>query len=182
MSATRCLSFEPSSRSAVVIYTDCIRRGIFHLRLKFAPDDFLLLSPSDPAADDSGMTLYMTNGKKSNWWFCKTCGVRCFTIRGETEHAEVEVETKSIRELGIGTVAAEDNGVTKVKAWKLKKKGYAEVPDGDNYFSVNAVTVNPKQNGLDLREWHERRWIAYVDSLERKESFKVGSPHVGGIY
>jgi hypothetical protein len=103
-------------------------------------------------------------------------------MRGETEQAEVEVPTSSVRELGLAPEPSESEDTAKVKAWKLRKEGFAERPNGAGYFSINAVTLNPKQDGLDLMEWHEHQWIAYVDSLDRKAGFQVGKPHPGGIY
>ncbi len=150
--------------------------------MKFAPDDFVLLSPDDPRAEDSGIASYLTNAKRSTWYFCKTCGVRCFTVRADTEDAEVEVRTKSIRELDIKCIGSESGETVKIKAWKLKKEGFREGNGCPNYFSVNAVTLNPMQEGLDLALFHKNQWIAYVDSLEKKAGAQVGKPHIGGIY
>jgi hypothetical protein len=94
--------------------------------------------------------------------------VRCFTVRADTEQAEVEVPTKSIRELDIEGNASESGETVKIKAWKLKKEGFQEGDGGTSYFSINAVTLNPKQEGLDLASFHKNQWVAYVDSLERK--------------
>jgi hypothetical protein len=134
--------------------------SIFHLRLASAPDDFLLLFPLDPKASDSGMTGYLCNAQKSTWYFCSICGVRCFTIRGDTENAEVEVESKVLRTLGLE--AKEERG-------------------GTSYFSLNATTLNEGQEGLDLRAFHENRWIGYVDSLDKTAEDGI-KPHRGGMY
>lgn len=67
----------------------------------------------------------------------------------------------------------------KVKAWKPKTEGWIEGDTG--YFSVNAHTLDAGQEGLDLREWHERGWIVYLDvTIEGKPRF--GKPHDGGMY
>ncbi|KIW06822.1 uncharacterized protein PV09_02502 [Verruconis gallopava] len=159
----------------------CQKMGIFHLRLKSPGDDFVLLSPLDPHADDSGMTKYMTPAKRSSWWFCKTCGVRCFTIRGPTEQAEVEVPAKSLEALGIKAADVRSDSTVKVKAWKPKDE-FVEKAGGGDYLSINAVTLNPQQEGLDLALFHEKQWVAYVDSLNRKAESRFGKPHPGGIY
>jgi len=151
--------------------------GIFHLRLASAPDDFLVLSPLDPEALDSGITNYMCNAKKSNWFFCSTCGVRCFTIRGDTENAEVELPVDVLQAVGLD--AKESDG--KVKVWKPVKEGWKEGKGGDNYFSLNATTLNEGQEGLDLRAFHDNGVIGYVDSLDRTAGNST-KPHRGGMY
>jgi hypothetical protein len=157
-------------------------RGFFHLRLKFAPDDFVLLSPQDPDAGDSGLTPYQTSRKWSSWWFCNKCGVRCFTIRAPTEKAEVDAPTTSLMKLDlVDTAAASDS--EKMPAWKLVREGFGESNQGgSNYFSLNAVTLDAHQNGLNLAEWHERQWVQYVDSLTDIKGWTTGKPHPGGIY
>jgi hypothetical protein len=152
--------------------------GIFHLRVPSAPDDFLLLSPLNPEASDSGVTSYLCNAKKSSWYFCSTCGVRCFTIRGDSENAEVEVPSGVLHAVGVDT---KEEGETKVKVWRPAKEGWKEGRGGTSYFSLNATTLNEGQEGLDLRAFHDNGWIGYVDSLHRTggESLK---PHPGGMY
>jgi hypothetical protein len=152
------------------------------MRLKFAPDDFIVLSPQDPEAEGSGMTPYQTSMKRSKWWFCSKCGVRCFTTRAPVERAEVEVPVQSLQRLGLRDSSAESDAV-KVPAWKLVKEGFGEsIHGGTNYFSLNAVTLDAQQPGLDLAEWHERQWVQYVDSLTDRKGWLTGKPHPGGIY
>jgi hypothetical protein len=161
------------------------RRGIFHLRLKSAPDDFLLLSPLHPGAEDSGLTNYLTAQKRSSWWFCKTCGVRCFTIRADTGNTRADVSIKSLKKLGIQKALGVPTNLEEsvnVPVWKLKSDGFAESPLGDSYFSLNAVTLDANQEGLDLAKWHENQWIQYCDSLSGEREWQTGRPHAGGIY
>lgn len=70
------------------------------------------------------------------------------------------------------------------KVWKCKSEGWVESETG--YLSVNAVTLEPDQEGLDLREWTEKGWIAYLDTrgetLEVCEPARMGRPHDGGMY
>ena len=62
------------------------------------------------------------------------------------------------------------------KVWLTK-------PDGKkHYLSVNAVTLDEGQPNLDLREWHEKGWVFYVDCLERKGKPTFDGPYVGGMY
>jgi hypothetical protein len=152
--------------------------SIFHLRLASAPDDFLLLSPLNPQASDSGMKGYLCNAQKSSWYFCSTCGVRCFTIRGDTENAEVGLASEVLRNLGL---EAKEEGDTQVKVWRPAKEGWQEKRGGTSYFSLNATTLNEGQEGLDLRAFHENGWIGYVDSLDRTAADSM-KPHRGGMY
>lgn len=50
------------------------------------------------------------------------------------------------------------------------------------YFSINATTLEPGQEGLSLKEWHEKGWINYLDLLDQKEEHRNGEPHRGGMY
>jgi hypothetical protein len=68
------------------------------------------------------------------------------------------------------------------KVWKP----IFESKDGkDNercYLSVNAVTLELTED-TDLRKWHERGWIAYLER-RRKDGTptRFGEPHEGGTY
>jgi hypothetical protein len=53
---------------------------------------------------------------------------------------------------------------------------------GKSYLSVNAHTLEPGQEGLDLREWTEKGWIAYLDMKDQVGESRLGEPHEGGIY
>jgi hypothetical protein len=85
---------------------------------------------------------------------------------GESQVKEVEIEGE------------------KVKVW-APKEPWVEGTD-DVYLSVNAATLDARQEGLDLREWHEKGWIAYLDWLGEKPGEngedRLGVPHVGGMY
>ena len=151
------------------------------MRLRAAPDDFVLVKPSNPESDDSGMTCYQTAAKRSSWWFCKQCGVRCFTSRAPSETTEVAVPLESLKKLGMRDEVEEGDVVT-MPAWKLKKDGFAEAPQGQNYFSVNVVTLDPHQELLDRAAWHENGWVQYVDSLGTEKGFRGGKPFPHGIY
>lgn len=49
-------------------------------------------------------------------------------------------------------------------------------------LSVNAATLDPDQEGLDLREWTEKGWIAYLDMRSEEGEARLGRPHTGGMY
>lgn len=65
------------------------------------------------------------------------------------------------------------------KVWKPKTDGWTEKDTG--YLSINAATLEPDQKGLDLREWTEKGWIAYLDQ-RGEEVARLGRPHDGGMY
>jgi hypothetical protein len=70
--------------------------GILHLRLASAPDDFFMLAPTDPSAKDSGLCAY-----KQSWYFCNTCGVRCFIAGSQMKTTEVELPAEVLGKLDI---------------------------------------------------------------------------------
>lgn len=134
-----------------------------HIRLPSSPDDFLLLSPLDPLSD---LGDYLCFERQLHFLFCKGCGVRCFTFMGEGELVEKETGT---------------SGETQT-VW-CPKQGWVE--DGTRYLSVNGYTLDAGQEGLDLREWTEKKWVMYLDCLTDEP---VGSdttydrPFPGGAY
>lgn len=84
----------------------------------------------------------------------------------------------------------EGEGGEKVKYWGPKEpwvEGTAlEGTINGGYLSVNAATLDARQEGLDLREWQEKGWIAYLDYLEetpeKNGEDRLGVPHIGGMY
>ncbi len=90
--------------------------------------------------------------------------MRCFAVAGEGETREVEVQGEA------GTR----------QAWMVKREGWDET--GSSYLSVNAATLEPGQEGLDLREWTEKGWIAYFDTKDEVGEDRMGMPHEGGMY
>lgn len=70
----------------------------------------------------------------------------------------------------------------KVKVWSAKREGWEEAKTG--YLSVNAATLDHDQEGLDLREWHEKGWIAYLEikSPDGSGETRLREPHEGGMY
>jgi hypothetical protein len=67
------------------------------------------------------------------------------------------------------------------QVWMVKREGWDEVA-GESYLSVNAATLEPGQEGVDLREWMEKGWIAYFDSKDKVVEDRLGVPHGRGIY
>ncbi|KAK0611675.1 hypothetical protein B0T14DRAFT_607725 [Immersiella caudata] len=151
--------------------TTCQKTGLLHVRLPSPPDDFLLLSPLDPLRE---LGDYQCFDKLIHFLFCRACGVRCFSFMGEWELNEKEVKDPVSGEVGVR------------KVWS-PKKGWVE--DMTRYMSVNAQTLDAGQQGLDLREWTEKKWVMYLDCLEEKEddgasSFDTATydrPFAGGM-
>jgi hypothetical protein len=139
----------------------CHKIGFFHMRLPFAPKDFSLLSPLDPLTELGNYTVFR---QRIRWLFCKTCAVRCFAFMGEGAVIDREI----------------DGEVKKV--WAPKEEGWKDRVEEGNYLSVNAQTLEPGQEGLNLLEWHEKGQILYLDELDEKEGDRLGKPHRGGTY
>ncbi|KAF2192821.1 hypothetical protein K469DRAFT_731248 [Zopfia rhizophila CBS 207.26] len=138
--------------------TTCHKTSLFHVRLGDAPNDFILLSPTNPSA---------------HWFFCGKCGVRCFVFGPGEQHGEtVEIDLE-------GWLGRRSEGKS-TKVWRPKKEAWAE--DKDTYLSINAPSLDAGQEGLDLREWHEKGWIAYLDQLDQKENNRLDVPYRGGMY
>ncbi|KAF2436274.1 hypothetical protein EJ08DRAFT_655950 [Tothia fuscella] len=154
---------EAKDKNSVRIYKcnckPCHKMGLFHIRLPSPPDDFVLLSPLDSFKE---LGDYTCNKDIIHFPFCKKCGVRCFAIdwEGEVVEKEVDGEKKSV--------------------WVLKKPPEGEQPK--TYLSINAHTIEAGQEGFDLREWHEKGWINYLDELDEKEEDRYDVPHRGGVY
>lgn len=50
------------------------------------------------------------------------------------------------------------------------------------YLSVNAVTLE-QEGDVDLKMWHEKGWIHYVECRRDDGTpYRLGEPHEGGMY
>lgn len=153
--------------------TSCHKAGLLHVRLPFAPDDFMLLSPLDPLQE---LGDYQCFGKRLHFLFCRTCGGRCFTFMGKGELVDVELEALGVKGTELGQ---------KTTVWRPKKEGWSEGMGAKSYLSVNAYSIDADQAGFDLREWTEKKWIDYIDFLEIGNTRRPGhfeAPHEGGAY
>jgi hypothetical protein len=166
--------------------TTCHKMGIFHLRLKDAPGDFVVLSPLK--ADGSGLQMeqfgdaqrglrtYRCMKKTQDWYFCGECGVRCFTLRGDCESAIVKLPASLVRGKDLDSKDMED---IEVPVWRPKSEGWKE--SSPCYLSINATSLDAGQEGLDLRQWHANGWVAYFEYW--KETCKsANEPFEGGFY
>lgn len=150
----------------------CHKMGFFHIRLKDAPRDFVLLSPLNPL--ENGLRNYQCFDKIRNWLFCPDCGVRCFATgtTGEWEVKEIDLEE---------WLGNKSEGKT-TKVWRAKADGWQEGKVDTAYLSVNAITVEPGQKGFNMKEWYEKKWINYLDTKDETEDNRMGEPHEGGTY
>jgi hypothetical protein len=150
--------------------------GYFHCRPIAPADDFILTSPT--TIEELGE--YRTGSKKTAWYFCKDCGVRVFAVVGVWEQVKLDVGewAGGVEKSGEGEMRKvwRSRGTTKMVE---KDGGEVEVPY--HYLSVNAVTLEPGGE-VDLKMWHEKGWIGYIDSRFRKGEMRLGEPHDGGMY
>jgi hypothetical protein len=143
---------------------------MFHIRLPSAPDDFALLAPLDPNKE---LGDYRCNDADIQFFFCKNCGVRCFLFIGDGE-------------VGIRKDIPGHEGED-VSVWMPKRETWFEYKRSDEgkrrtYLSVNALTLDAGQEGLDLRQWAEEKRISYLDALKFEGSDRFDKPHDGGTY
>jgi hypothetical protein len=132
------------------------------------PNDFLLLSPLNPTS--GGLSDYTCFDHRIHWYFCGTCGVRCFAFGGEGVVRGVEVEGE-MRQVW----------TPKKEGWK--EGGWREARDTrPSYLSVNGHTLEPGQEELNLKEWTEKGWITYLDMKDEVGDDRLGEPHDGGVY
>ena len=173
------LDVHPAASSTIRIRkcncSSCHKTGFFNVRLKDSPNDFLLLSPLNP--HDGGLSNYKCSDKIVDWFFCGNCGVRCFCLWGEGEVVHIDLEK---------WLGKESEG-KKTKVWKPRvqnwREGSAEWEEGKNaYLAVNAMSIEPGQEGFNLKEWHEQGWINYLDCKYEKEDNRYREPHEGGCY
>jgi hypothetical protein len=150
--------------------------GFFHCRPIDPQEDFILISPAN--LDELGD--YRAFSKTQGWYFCKSCGVRVFGVAAEWEKVDIDVEKWAERK------SSEEEGklqpVLKTKATtRTRTVDGKEVTKDYHYVSINAVTLEPGDE-IDLRMWHEKGWLLYVDCRSRTEGPRLGKPHEGGMY
>jgi hypothetical protein len=167
----------PSVRLYKCNCTTCHTRSFFHCRPISITDDFILTSPS--TIEELGE--YRCFSKKTAWHFCKACGVNVFAMAGKWEQVELDIGEWSGEGKGKGEVkkvwrSLSDDFTTEVDG-KEQKKPY-------HYLSVNATTLEQAE-GLDLREWHEKGWMFYINSRDRTPGqpyMRPTKPYEGGMY
>jgi hypothetical protein len=166
----------------------CHKAGHFHVRTANAPEDFLVLSPLDEETGTlkvgpGGLGDYTAFDHDIHWYFCTKCGARCFLLDVKGDKGEIKsVPASSLppepeRYLHKTAYPLPKGG--EVKVWSPKKETWSKE---NCYLSVNAMTLEPGQEGLDLREWHEKGWIEYMDTWKEEGEERLREPHEGGCY
>ncbi|TVY78216.1 hypothetical protein LSUE1_G004168 [Lachnellula suecica] len=146
--------------------TVCHKMGFLHVNPAHPRDDFMLLSPLDP---DRDLNIYRCCDKKQKYYFCPRCGVRCFTLGGESE--TVVIDFKDLV----------DGKEKKREVWRAKWDGEK---DTEPYVSVNGTTIDARED-LDLRVLTEEKRVQYFDGRSEPEKEKEprwDRPHDGGSY
>ncbi|PNH68348.1 hypothetical protein VD0002_g1673 [Verticillium dahliae] len=153
--------------------TVCHKAGLLNVRPASPPDDFALLAPRDLGA----LGAYRPRGPgegSTAFFFCRTCGVRCFSFKGQGE--VVAVDRAEVGVEGDGTV----------EVWRPEKSTWTTEGMGKCYLSVNGQSIDWGQEGADLRVWSEEGKILYLDCLEAgpdgRERPRYERPHEGGCY
>ncbi|KAK2834847.1 hypothetical protein FQN49_006855 [Arthroderma sp. PD_2] len=162
--------------------TACLKFGLFHMRLPKAPRDFYLFSPLEPEKELTGYKITETGSK---WYFCPTCGVRCFSFGGKGKVEEVEVEewvTKpaDMTDMKAAAAAAGPKRMVKTKAWRIEEEGWDE-GNRSCYLSVNVQTLEP-EDGMDLVELIDKKRVGFLDCREYKEKQRFDHPQLGGTW
>jgi hypothetical protein len=170
--------------SSIRIYkrncSTCHKLGFFHCRPVDAANDFILTSPS--TIEELGD--YRAFAGKTGLYFCKSCGVRPFGLGGGWKQVELNVDEWAGKDGAEGKMQ---------KVWMTEPKGEITLPHGPggkevtlplHYLSVNATTLEVGEGGVDLKEWHEKGWIFYVENREGKNGPKqrFKEPHPPGMY
>lgn len=112
---------------------------------------------------------YTCMDKELHWYFCPKCGVRCFIFCGEGEVVDVN----------LGEIGAKEGVEGMTKVWKPKAEGWSSKT---SYLSVNGYTLDQGQDGVDLREWTEKKLVGYVETWFEKGDDTLERPHNGGAY
>lgn len=177
------LTFPPnleSSASSIRIYkcncSTCHKMGLFHLRPINPVEDFVLVKPTNLNEE---LGDYRCNKRAISWFFCKVCGVRCFSFGGEGEVVDLDLD----KWLG----KTDTEGMT-TKIWRPKGGEWRMQLDEEEwvrpgcYLSINATSIEPGQEGFSLKEWTEKGWISYIDAREKIGQMRLGEPYEGGMY
>jgi hypothetical protein len=165
----------PSQNMRQCNCTVCHKMGFFHVRTADAPRDFALLAPLDPMRE---LGDYTANSHGMHWLFCRRCGVRCFAIEGEGGVVERDLVRDGVVDLARARVGEGEGSA--VKVWAVREEGWSE--EGTSWLRINARTLEARQEGLDMREWHDGKWIEYVNWLDEIEGKSHDGPYDGGAY
>ncbi|KAJ3484208.1 hypothetical protein NLG97_g7113 [Lecanicillium saksenae] len=150
--------------------TICQKASIFSVRPADPTDDFLLLSPLDPY---TSLGDYLTDDKEIHFFFCKTCGVRCFSTNATGELVDVDTAALGLPE-GKNAPA---------RAWRaVRGSGH---PEYGTFVNVHGNTIDPDHTEFDMRELTETKRVQYFENYSEPREGPSGRwdrPHVHGCY
>ena len=156
--------------------TVCHKSGIFHVRVPSPADDFLLLAPLDPFKE---LGDYLCADKVLHFFFCKTCGGRCFTFEGDWEVVNIDLDELGLNEEQKSRLSDLQG---KTKAWKPTQKNTEEKQNAkEGYLSVNGHSIDQKQPGFDMGDLLKNKTMGFVDMLRFGEE-DAGRPTLEGPY
>jgi hypothetical protein len=141
--------------------TVCHKAAYFHISLGDTPNDFILLSPLDPLKE---LTNYKCVEKGMNLLFCPTCGIRAFIAEAPEGEPIGEIVTKDLSSIGLSQSQLKKLGFENdAEEVKVHVTGNTWKEGITHWLRVNAHALDADQEGLDIREWHERKWVQYVN-------------------
>lgn len=146
--------------------TTCHKFGIFHMRVPNPPEDFYLLSPNDP----SQLSSYSCNDRLLDWYFCPDCGTRCFTVGGKGKNEDVDLEA----------ALGKPSEGKKTTVWKTITQ--EPTGPGRNYLSINVHSIDQGQEGFDMRNFVDEKWVEYLDCKEETNPPRYDRPQEGGTW
>jgi len=98
--------------------------------------------------------------------FCPTCGIRAFIAESPVGEPLFETIEKDISNIGLSESQLRQLGFkneadAKAVVVNVPTEGWNE--GITHWLRVNAHALDAGQDDLDLREWHERNWVQYVN-------------------
>ncbi|KAJ0300933.1 hypothetical protein COL5a_008553 [Colletotrichum fioriniae] len=141
--------------------------------------DFIEYGSSKAALNHAAMTFASRYRDDKMWKFnISALGVGAGADPGSEE------EGAHSKDGPAATAAAGEKNMAKV--WRPKKEGWVEGKKFGSYLSVNGYSVDAGQDGFDLREITEKKWVGYCDWLELHSEGSQGTRHdrpwEGGAY
>ncbi|KAJ1706019.1 hypothetical protein AFGD_011563 [Aspergillus flavus] len=158
--------------------TTCQKMGLFHMRLPDAPNQFFLLCPQDR----DSLANYKCQNGHINWFFCPTCGVRCFATVPHWKQDQIDIEKISAAVPKLDLPGVEESTKT-VTVWRMDPDTFQE--DVTGYLTINALTIDQDQahgKNIDLRQLVDNKWVQYSDWNMRQHESRYDYPQERGTW
>ena len=98
------------------------------------------------------------------------------------EWEQIEIDVEAWKEGRDGGDEAKKRKVWKTKGEERIIRESGKETKAPYYLSVNAVTLE-QEGDVDLKMWHEKGWIHYVECRrDDGTTWREGEPHEGGMY